>query len=347
MPPKAELDNASAYPAFYYAKHLASGLAGYDDETILINSDSLKAMMPSFIGKPVVVYHKDINLNNLEEKDGTVIESFYNELDGCAWVKMLIETDGAREAISKGWSVSNCYQPTKWDGAGKHHNVDYNRSITNGIFKHLAIVPNPRYEEAKIYTPDEFKNYQESKRKELTELQNSKGAKKMFKFFKNSRQEVKEMDEADTIEYLDKDGNTVIKTIDEMKNALEKKEAKPARKHLVNGKELTTEELVASYEKLNGKACMNDDPEDTDDDADDEMENEKKAKAKAEKEKAAMEAKEKEAKEKENALAEKKKGLKHFSELMNASANPSLLVTPLESVSDKVARGSALYGSGK
>lgn len=346
----SNLNNARAYPAFYYAKHLASGLAGYENETILIEPDALKEMLPSFVGKPVVVNHQDIELHNLEGKDGTVIESFYNELDGCAWVKMIIETDEARAAIAKGWSVSNCYLPTKSASAGMHHNIAYDRKIENGIFKHLAIVHNPRYEEAKILTPEQFNLYQKEKKDKLSMLQNAKKDKKMFNLFKNTREEVNQIDE-DTMLDL---GNGKSLPIKEMINAVVAAETAQKNKQnaleakvKVGDEEIPVSELVAKYNamcknaKKKGKKNEGDDDKDAKDD--DDMENEE------------DEDKKDKEKDKENALENAKKAaeeaaekIENYKKLMNASNESMSLAGPkIESTADKLDRGMSRYGSGK
>lgn len=335
MPGKENIDNASAYPSFYYAKHLAAGLAGYENETILIDTDALKEMMPTFIGKPIVVNHQNIELNNLEKRDGTVIESFYNELDGCAWTKMLIETDAARQAIANGFSVSNCYQPTEWGNGGKHHNVAYDRKIKNGIFKHLAIVSNPRYEEAKIYTPEEFNLYQKEKRDKLKILQNAKEDKKMIKFFRNTREEVKEIDEDTCLEI---DGKEI--SVKEMINAVtEAEKAKKNKENALNvdlntevevdGIKMSLKDLTDKYNVLkNSKKC---------DKTDDEDEEEKKKKAE-EMKNALIEAE-------KIAEAEKQAKLKHYEDVMNASNKSKIGIQPIRTASDGLALGKSLYGS--
>ncbi len=292
--------------------------------------------MPSFIGKPIVVNHQNIELNNLEKRDGTVIESFYNELDGCAWTKMLIETDAARAAIASGCSVSNCYQPTEWDNGGKHHNVPYDRKIKNGVFKHLAIVPNPRYEEAKIYTPEEFNLYQKEKRDKLKILQNAKEGKKMFKLFKNTREEVKEIDEDTCIEIDGKEISIkeMINSVAEFEKARKIKDnKKPVDIEMeveVDGVKMSVKDL---HEKYNALKCAKE--KDGDDDGEDE------------------EAKKKKAEEMKNALAdaekaaevEKQKSLKHYEELMNAASKNKLGVRPIKTSTDGLALGKSLYGS--
>ena len=37
------------------------------------------------------------------------------------------------------------------DRPGKHNNVDYEKTVSGGEPKHIALVPNPRYEGAKIF----------------------------------------------------------------------------------------------------------------------------------------------------------------------------------------------------
>lgn len=324
-------ENASDYPSFYYARHMQPGIAGYENETILVDTDSLKEMIPTFVGKPIVVLHKDINLDNLESKDGTVIESFYNELDGWLWAKCLIETDAARQAITQGWSVSNCYLPTQSGAGGKHLNVSYDRKIVNAEFKHLAIVPNPRYENAKIYTPDQFKAYQAEQKERLTQLQNSKETKKMFKLFKNEKKEVSQIDE-DTMLTLENGKDVSLKEmINAVQNAEDKKkgdeEAEKEGEEKVNmdsevcvgESKMPIRELVNKY---NAAMKKNSDAEEAE---------------RAEKAKSAKEKKEEE-KEMENSVD-------HFSILMNAARKMDQTVVTTNS--DKVQRGKDLYGTSK
>jgi len=110
---KGHKENATDYPNFYYAKHMAPGLCGYENENILIDEAAIKEMIPTFLRKPVVVMHQDINLDNLESRDGTVIESFYNEPDGCLWVKMLIETGALKTARTAIMGTMNSFPQHK------------------------------------------------------------------------------------------------------------------------------------------------------------------------------------------------------------------------------------------
>lgn len=174
------LKNEKQLPERYYARHIKEGLVHYlengKDVLYLVKNDALKKMNESFDGKPIYVRHVDrVDMDNLREQaDGYVVKSFYNEFDGAWWTEMLVVSDKGHEAIKKGWAVSNCYSPTEYGAGGSYHDIDYQREIKNGEYEHLAIVPNPRYEESVIMTPEEFKEFNEGKKQEIEKLKNSK-----------------------------------------------------------------------------------------------------------------------------------------------------------------------------
>lgn len=261
-------------PRIFYCKHMQPGIAKYENETILVDVDGMKNLIAS-VGKnktiPIYVNHQDVNLKDIkEEAAGYIGDSFYNELDGWAWFKMIVVGDEGTEAIKKGWSVSNAYIPTEWGNGGTKIACPYNREVRNGEFTHLAIVPDPRYEGACIMTPDEFKNYQEVTRKKLDELKNSK-EKPMFKFFKTTREEVKNAADANEFEFGGKSF-----TLEQMKNALEADAKKKTELHMVNGVEMTEEEVANAFDlmqKKNKKAKKNE-SEDKEEDGESEWEEE-------------------------------------------------------------------------
>ena len=61
--------NAKQEPRIFYCKHIAPGVCGYQDETILIGEDCLKKMDPTFAGKPVYVDHQRVDLDNKDDSD--------------------------------------------------------------------------------------------------------------------------------------------------------------------------------------------------------------------------------------------------------------------------------------
>ncbi len=334
-----EKQNAKQFPAKFYAKHMQAGIAKYDGEkpeTIYIDLENMKRMMPSGVGKPVYVLHQEVRLETLkEDSHGLISGSFYNELDGWLWFEFMATDDIAFQAIANGWSVSNAYIPTESGPAGTWHNCPYDREILAAQFTHLAIVPDPRYEGACVFTPDEFKMYQAARREQLEELQNSKSpeGKTLMKFFKNKKEEVATVD-AETMVEL-QNGKTV--SVQEMVNAMEEKknaeddadkkkkeddEKKNSdQKVMVNGVEMALDDLINSYCAMKNAAD----------------EEEKKNAEDEEKEK-----KNAEEAEKKNAL----EGKKHFEELKNAHVNhKGAEVRIIETSMDKMKRGQDRYGS--
>ena len=262
--------NAKEEPKVFYCKHIAPGVCAYADETILIGEEALKEMDKTFAGKPIYVNHQKVDLENLQqEADGYVAESFYLPEDGSHWAKMIIVSDKGHEAIRKGWKVSNAYIPDEFGIGGEWHNVPYNREVMKAHYTHLALVENPRYEEAIVMTPEDFKTYKESKREQLKQLENSKnqkGEKRMnWKLFE--RKEVTNSEEIANKMVELSNGSTV--SIREMINAVEEdlkeKEAK-CNETLesvvkVNGEDMTVKELIKEYESKCNK-CNKDEDKD-------------------------------------------------------------------------------------
>lgn len=195
----AKLRNAKSLPEVYFGLHMVEGIAEYNEPgaqpyRILVGETAIKNMNPTFQGKPVYVDHVDeVNLENLQhEADGYVMESFYNQNDGKSWVKFIVVSDEAKRRIREGWVLSNAYIPTGFTNGGEWHGAEYAKEVTGGEYEHLAIVKNPRYQESKILTPEQFKVYNGEKELELKRLANSKdeGESKMaFKLFKRTKVE--------------------------------------------------------------------------------------------------------------------------------------------------------------
>jgi hypothetical protein len=340
---KLEMRNEKEFPTMYYTRHIQAGVVKYKNEMVLVENDTLKKMMPNMIGIPVFVDHQDVDLENLKaQSDGYVTESFYNEKDGWFWAKFIAVTDKAKEAIKNGWRVSNDYFVIDSKGGGSWHNVDYDREILDGEYSHLAIVDNPRYEEARIMTCDEFKKYNLDLENELKELKNSKeatilktGGSKIMKFFTKKKEEVNNIDEI-SVEL----SNGKEMTVTEMVNAMEESKKEEEKKNSdskvdentkvnVCGSDMTLKELKNKYEDMMNKKKNEDE--------------------KAEKEKADKEAEEKKnaddaaAKKKEE---EEKKNSKNFDEMKNAIADgdgSALETKTYETRDEKLKRGQDRY----
>jgi hypothetical protein len=307
--------NAKEEPKVFYCKHIAPGVCAYADETILIGEEALKEMDKTFAGKPIYVNHQKVDLENIQqEADGYVAESFYLPEDGSHWAKMIIVSDKGHEAIRKGWKVSNAYVPDEFGIGGEWHNIPYNREVMKAHYTHLALVDNPRYEEAVVMTPEDFKTYKESKREQLKQLENSKnqkGEKRMnWKLFE--RKEVTNSEDIANKMVELSNGSTV--SIREMINAVEEdlkeKEAK-CNETLesvvkVNGEDMTVKDLIKEYESKCNKCNEDEDKKDEEEEKKAKKASKKNAEEDKEEEKKDSEEEDKEKEEKESKKNAKK-----------------------------------------
>ena len=144
---------AKDYAKVYRGENVMKrGIATYKDEAIFLSQDTLHRDMETLKGRPVVIKHQDVTPENMEEKAvGYVTETFYNNEAGTFGCKFVIFDDEAKELIRNGYSLSTCYKPTSFGAGGTEINTPYDREVTGLNFTHLALVPDPRYEDAKIY----------------------------------------------------------------------------------------------------------------------------------------------------------------------------------------------------
>jgi hypothetical protein len=276
----------------YYGLHFYSGVAEYEEAgkapyRVFLNENTLRQMDPSFAGRPVFVLHVDDVEQNIDvlraEADGWVVESFYNEADGKHWVKFIAVSEKAERAIKQGMRLSNSYFPKQLGQGGVWNGVSYDKEITAGEYEHLALVPNPRYDESVVMTPEQFKDYNENHRLELKKLANNNDKRKEttmgFKLF-----ERKKVENAIDIEkmsvVLPKSGVevTLAKLINDADEAEGKDVMAKGEHHtMVGDKKMSVGSLVKKYnkvcsdlEELKSKHANDDDAKKNDDDDDDE-----------------------------------------------------------------------------
>jgi hypothetical protein len=372
-----KVENAKTMPKVFYGLHMVEGVAEYKEPQInngqpyriFVGENCIKNMDTTFTGRPLYVTHvDDVNLDNLQaEADGYVVESFFNKSDGKHWAKFIVVSDRGHEAIRSGWKLSNAYIPKKFSGGGLWHGVEYLKEVEEAEYEHLALVPNPRYEESIILTPEEFKNYNDQKESELKKFSNSitKGAKSMFSFFKKSKIENgADFDEMSVILPKSKKEKTLAQVInesDEMEMNAKEEQPMCNMEHYVNygGKKMKLNEIMSMLEGMTKKQEAEKKPE---------MEEKKEEAAKNEekeihvdidshkgKEKMEDAMSDEEAKKKALALAEheekeieeekKEKKSNHFDILKNAELDAITSEKAIELSADKVARGKARYGS--
>lgn len=168
----------------FVSRFIEPGLVSYDKAGVLkVSKETLDKFVQSLIGCPVIIRHQKVNNDNVEDlRCGVVSGVNYNTADGWFWCEGIIWDAEAIQKIEQGWSVSCTYIMTESTGEdGEWHNMSYDDELLNGVFEHLAIVPNPRYEEATILL-----NSKEDKSNMLLNLFNSKK-------IRNSDEEGKDM----------------------------------------------------------------------------------------------------------------------------------------------------------
>lgn len=105
------------------------------------------------IGVPVIINHQDVSKENADEiRRGVVSDVWYNPVINWFECAGVIWDETAQNLITdKGWSVSCSYDVKLADDAGgTENNIPYDIEFLDGVFTHLAIVDNPRYERANI-----------------------------------------------------------------------------------------------------------------------------------------------------------------------------------------------------
>ena len=123
-------------------------------EWVLVEQAALAKMAPTFVGKPVIdMIHKDVEPSTLAKGDaeGIVTRVWFDEKTAwwmCDFIVWDPKTQEHCESLA--YSVSCAYDPTEVAGAGRYHSSDYQEEVKDGMYTHLAVVTNPRYEKARI-----------------------------------------------------------------------------------------------------------------------------------------------------------------------------------------------------
>jgi hypothetical protein len=149
--------NASEWPKVYSANFIEPGLISYEEQGLgkcYVSKEVLDLMAPSFVGRPVVNSGNHIDgmkPSDFEDVAGGVITKVYWK-DNWYWADFIVWDQNLKNQIEKeGYSVSCAYKVTgSNDKGGIRNNIKYDQEVTNGEGTHLAIVPNPRYNGARI-----------------------------------------------------------------------------------------------------------------------------------------------------------------------------------------------------
>jgi hypothetical protein len=175
---------------------MRAGLCQYEDERVHVPQESLERMAKTAYGIPLIIDHvEQAQLENQLEKIvcGRVADMHY-DTDTDLWMAhCVVETEDAVQKLESGWGVSTSYEVLSKGAGGTLNAVEYDSTIEDGKYLHLAIVQHPRYEMA--VNPTFYNSADLQSEKPSLTLNNeseSKGVFSMFKLFRTKREEVKE-----------------------------------------------------------------------------------------------------------------------------------------------------------
>lgn len=139
----------------FESRFLQAGLVKYSFGVCLLSKEVIDRFAYKFVGCPVIIDHKDITDKNAkDERVGVISKVWFNEFDGWFWCEGVVFDDEAISLIKdKGYNVScqyNIDDYTENTANALHNGNPYDITILDGSPEHLAIVKNPRYEEALI-----------------------------------------------------------------------------------------------------------------------------------------------------------------------------------------------------
>lgn len=222
----------------YRTRFIEPGLMNYGDldvGVVLVQKSALDKMAPTFEGKPIVLDHIDPDTGK-EFEAGVVSAAPFWE-DGWQWVDMLIwDEDTKRRLDNEGYNVSCAYVPTSAGAAGIYHGLPYDSEILDGVYTHMAIVDNPRYEGALVFT-------------------NSKGKEKRMRLFRVA----KDVPEAKVEKELKNAQAEIVNEGDGDEDVLEN-----ACVEMENGEQVPVSELISAYKRGKRQVMNADDEVDVD-----------------------------------------------------------------------------------
>ena len=329
---KNTVDNPKLKAETFKARFLEAGVVQYADEMVLIRPENLMTIALKFKGAKTIIDHKEVNESNANEIVG-YINNIWKGEDGWAWCDFTVNNQEAIDLINKGYSVSCAYLPVATGSGGTKNNVPYDREIIDIVdddeVTHLAIVENPRYEDA-IILKNSIKNKMTNIFKFISKKETAK---------ENS---VKELDLDSAAFDIDGDNVPVSSLMAAYKNQKDEDEKKERENEVDKEKEKEAKINADSEFEVDGKMVKVSEMAKAFKAAKKNQEDEEKKNAEDEKEKEEeKEEKKKEAKKNSidaEAIATKRKA---FENGLENSLSEIEIITD----DDRFAAGKALYGS--
>lgn len=346
----------------FISKFIEPGLVSYDDAGILnVTKSALDKFCSTMVGCPVIIKHQEITDENADElRKGVVSNVWYDPESGWYCCEGVIWDKEAIKLVEQGWTVSCTYNMTESTGeAGEWHNMSYDDELLNGVFEHLAIVPNPRYEEATILL-----NSKSEKRNMFKNLFNGKKLRKQNEEDENMKKQNEESTDKNALknrimEMINKavkgqgeiDGQSEenwYKEVREMldKLAYTKSESEKSNEKDDEDKEENNKKNQNSEEEEKKEDCkQNSDDSDENEEIDEKSnsdDEEDKEKSNSDDEEEEKENSDDDKEEDKENCGKKKKNAKNLTSLHN-SYSDSAIASGYESEKTRLARGAALF----
>jgi len=227
---------------------MRAGLCQYEDERVNVPQASLEKMAQTAFGIPLIIDHVDQSEleNQLDQVVCGRVADMHYDTDTDLWMAhCVVETEEAIQKLESGWGVSTSYEVVSKGAGGTLNAVDFDATIEDGKYLHLAIVEHPRYEMAvnpKFYNS---RNLQSTKPSlTLKESIALKGVS-MFRLFRTKSEEVKENSSEMEIEV---DGEKVA--LNELVQAYKQAKAQPVDVEHVVMQEDEEEKMNAEVDAL-------------------------------------------------------------------------------------------------
>ena len=143
--------NIAADSRTFDCKFIEPGIISYKDQggdIELLRKETIDRCIQSAVGNPLTIGHVWITSENrLKEEQGIITDVYYDPVDGWYHVRGTVDTPRAQKLL-KLKKPSCGYSVGEFGPAGTYHGIRYGKEIKDILFNHLAIVDNPRYEEA-------------------------------------------------------------------------------------------------------------------------------------------------------------------------------------------------------
>jgi hypothetical protein len=211
-----------------------------DGARVLVTKNAIDKMLKdpekSIVGKPVInLAHREVSPDDYKngKADGVVTRAWWDPEQAWYCCEALVwDEDTRRNLLNEAVSCEYTALPP-WGPAGQLNQVHYDKEVTDGRFKHLAVVSGPRYEGATL----------------MNSTGGNKPMMKLFQFLKKGTEEVKNSVEVDARTAVEIEGKEVplqnaIDAWKEKEAAAAKAKAEADALALKNAKVLTDADVV-------------------------------------------------------------------------------------------------------